>query len=138
MTMPPTEPSLPTSMVPLLLLAITTLAGVVVYLFTYYNKRDREHTKEREGWAKEREGWAVERERWERTRSEYRAELEARYREDYRTLYDQQRKYEAESRQADADRMEAIEKLAAEANTKVASVLEKICERYIGPGRRSH
>lgn len=135
---PPTEPSLPTSLVPLLVLAITALAGVVAYLFHFYNKRDRAHTKEREEWFQERERWAVERERWERTRTELRAEYEGRYREDYRVLYEAQRKHEEDSRRADADRWEAVAQVAAEANTKVATALDRFHDIYIGPRRRSH
>lgn len=137
---PPTDPVVPTSLVALLLLGISALGGVIAYLFNYYNKRDKEHAKEREAWAKEREAWAteraVERERHNHARAEIRAEYETRYREDYRQLYEQQREHEEASRRADADRMETIERTAAEANAKVAAVLEKIYDRYIGPGVR--
>lgn len=137
---PPTDPAIPTSLVALLLLGISILGGVIAYLFNYYNKRDKGHAMEREAWAKEREAWAVERvverERFNHARAELRAEYETRYREDYRQLLEQQRQHEEEGRRADADRMETIERTAAEANAKVAQVLEKIYDRYIGPGAR--
>lgn len=135
MTMP-TEPALPTSLVPLLVLGITALAGVIGYLFVFYSKRDDKHTKEREEWALERERWAVERERWERARTEIRAEYDARYRDDAERVYREQREYEETSRRADADRMESIARIAAEANTKVAAALDKFYDIYIGPRRR--
>lgn len=141
--MPPTDPAIPASLVPLLVLAVVTLGGVVAYLFVFYNKRDKAyaaerkvHASEREMWAVERERWAVERERWERTRTEVRAEYDARYRDDAERLYREQREYEETSRRADADRMESIARIAAEANTKVAMALEKFYDIYIGPRRR--
>jgi hypothetical protein len=133
--MPALEPA-PTTLIPLLVVAITALAGVVGYLWRYYSKRDEVHGKEREEWHAERERWAVERERWDRVRAELRADYEARYREDYRQLLEDQRKHEEDSKRADADRMESIERITAEANAKVAVVLERIYERYIGPGPR--
>lgn len=133
---PPTDPAIPTSLVALLLLGISILGGVIAYLFNYYNKRDKGHATEREAWAKEREAWAVERERHNHARAELKAEYETRYREDYRLLWEQQRQHEDEGRRADADRMETIERTAAEANAKLALVLEKIYDRYIGPGAR--
>lgn len=137
------EPAIPTSLIPLLVLGITVLAGVISYLFLFYNKRDKEHAKERKEWAAERdvwaaerERWAVERERWERMRTELRAEYDARYRDDAERLYREQREYEEDSRRSDADRMESIAKIAAEANTKVAAALDKFYDIYIGPRRR--
>lgn len=143
---PTTEPTIPTSLVPLLVLAIIALGGVIAYLFRFYSKRDdknarerAEHTREREEWAQERERWAVERERWERTRVELRAEYEARYREDYRAMCEVQRKHEEDARRADADRWESVAQVAAEANTKVAAALDRFHDIYIGnPRRRSH
>ena len=141
---PPTEPAIPTSLVPLLVLAIIALSGVIAYLFTFYSKRDKEHAKERkewfaerDEWAAERIRWAVERERWERTRTEIRAEYDARYRDDAERLYREQREYEETSRRTDADRMESIAKITVEANTKVAAALDKFHDIYVGPRRRT-
>ncbi len=130
--MPLPDPSnAPTSLVAVLVVAVVTLAGVIVYLFRYYSAKADQHAAERLLWAKEREAWAVER---EKTRTEF----ERQHREVLHKLYDEARQFEATSRREYAQHMEAVEQNAAAANERIGKVLEKIYERFISPRRASH
>jgi hypothetical protein len=125
------EASIPTSIAPLLGIAVVTLAGVVAFLWRYYSKRDEEHSKERELWV-------TERQRLERFQVELRAEYEAKYHETLKTLYDDAREHEATVRREYAENIEAVSQNAQMASDKVARVLDKIYETYIVPRRPPH
>jgi len=133
--MPAAEPSIPTSLIPLLITAIVALCGVVAYLFRYYSKRSEDHGKEREVWAKEREMWAVERTRLERFQVELRAEYEAKYHETLTTLYKEARESESTARREYAENMEIVAQKAAEASDKVTAVMNRIYDYLIRPRR---
>lgn len=136
--MPAVEPSVPTSLVPLLIATILALAGVIAYLFRYYSKRAEDHGKEREAWAKEREAWAVERTRHERFQIELRAEYEAKYHETLSTLYKETRESEAAVRREYAENIDSVAQKAAEASSKLAAVMDKIYDYLIRPRRTPH
>src|SRR5215470_2700540 len=132
------EPSIPTSLIPLLITAILALAGVIAYLFRYYSKRAEDHGKEREAWSKEREAWAAERARLERFQIDLRAEYEAKYHSTLETLYKEARENEALARREYAENMESVAQKAAEASSKVAAVMDKIYDYLIRPRRAPH
>jgi flagellar basal body-associated protein FliL len=132
------EPTIPTSLAPLLIAAVLALAGVIAYLFRYYSKRAEDHGKESEAWGKEREAWAAERARLERFHVELRAEYEAKYHETLNTLYKEARENEATARREYAENMESVAQKAAEASSKVAAVMDKIYDYLIRPRRPPH
>jgi len=140
--------SAPTTILPLLVVAIMALAGVIAYLFRYYSKRvsllekerlEREiaHAKERESLAKEREAWAVERTKLEGYRVELRAEYEGKHRDLLRSVYDDLREYENNARREYAENMETVAGKAAEASDKIGVILDKFYDRFVGGPRRS-
>lgn len=138
----PVEPSTPTSLVPLLVIAVVALAGVIAYLFRFYTGRmeakDAILSKEREERAKERENWVVERTRHERFQVELRAEYEAKYRETHKTLHEDAREHEDRARREYAENIEAVSQNVQAASDKVTQVLDKIYDRYISPRRPTH
>lgn len=130
--------TMPTSLITVLTIAVTTLAGVIVYLWRYYDRKlealAQEHKAEREIHAKEREGWAAERARADSIRMELRAEYEAKHREVMKTVYDDARAREDMIRREYAANMESVSDKANESSEKVAVVLDKLKD-HIG-GRR--
>jgi hypothetical protein len=131
----PAEPSLPTSLAPLLIATILALAGVIAYLFRYYSKRAEDHGREREAWAREREAWGAERVRLERFHVELRAEYESKYHETLTTLYKEARENEAAARREYAENMDSVAQKAAEASARVATVMDKMYDYLIRPRR---
>ena len=133
------EPAVPTSLVPLLVIAVVALAGVIAYLFRFYTGRmeakDATLAKEREERAKERENWVIERTRHERFQVELRAEYEAKYHEMHKTLYEDAREHEDKARREYTENIEAVSQNVQAASDKVTQVLDKIYDRYISPRR---
>lgn len=126
------DPGIPTSWAPMLIIAIIALSGAIVILWRYYAGElkgiNAERLKEREAWAVERERWAVERER-------LRGEYDKRYIVDLERIHKEARDHEAAVRREYAENMEIVASKAEESLNKVAAVLDKIYDRYIGPRR---
>lgn len=144
----PVDPAqVPTSLVAVLVIAVAALAGTIVYLFKYYanrladgEKSRLEHDKEI---ATERLQWAVERTRFEGYREEHRAEYEAKHRQLVeqqavitRELYDALREHDNTARREYAANMEVVADKASEAADKIAAVLDKFYDRFVGSPRR--
>ena len=141
----PSEPP-PTSLVTVFIIAITTLSGVIAYLFRYYSSRqaaiEEQRLKREEEHAHERTGWAVERAELKSYNDDLRAEYEAKFRanserhaETVRALYDVGRDHENAARREYLQNMEVVAAKAAEANDKIGAVLEKALERSLGARR---
>jgi flagellar basal body-associated protein FliL len=134
----PVEPSTPTSLVPLLIIAVVALAGAIAYLFRFYSGRmeakDALLAKEREERAKERENWVVERTRHERFQVELRAEYETKYHDTLKTLYDDAREHEDTARREYTENIETVSANAQAASEKVTRVLDKLYD-YLAPRR---
>lgn len=126
MTMP--DPT-PTSLISVLVVAVVSLAGVVVFLFKYYSDKmsardaaDRATDKEL---ALERTAWAAERGAHENYRDRIRAEFEEKHRilaermaDSIRQVYETSRKHDDETTRElldnlDAARREFLESLEA-------------------------
>ena len=82
--------------------------------------------------AKEREVWASERTRLEGMHDRIRAEYAAREAENLRKLYEDARQSENEMRREYIQNMEAVAKIAAEADEKLGNALRKISDRLTG------
>ncbi len=135
------EPSVPTSLVPLLIVAVVALAGTVAFLFRHYSKcmaaLEASRAKEREDRAQEREEWVLERARHELERAhherrqvEVRAEYESRHREVLKSLYDDAREHEDRTRREYAENIEVVAEHQAKASERVTQVLDKIYDRF--------
>jgi hypothetical protein len=129
-----------------LVIAVTALAGVVVYLFKHYQgklaeletdrrEREAEHTRERVTWVQERT-------RLEGAELQVRGEFEAKHRALLDTqvkivseLHEAAREHENASRREFATTMEMVADKGTEASEKVAAVLDKFLDRFV-TGRR--
>jgi hypothetical protein len=131
-TAEPILPGIPTSWAPMLIIAIVALAGAIVILWRYYALELKTLNAER---LKERELWAEERERWVGERERIRAEYDKRYILELERLHKEGREHEATVRREYAENMEIVAAKAEESNGKVAAVLDKIYNRFIGPRR---
>jgi|SRR5262245_2656963 len=142
----PADPATPTSLVTVLIVAITALAGVIAYLFRYYSSRqaayEEQRLKREDEHAKERTAWAVERAELKGYSEELRAEFEAKFRaaterhaETVRSLYDVGRDHENAARREYLQNMEIVATKAAEAHDKIGAVLEKALDRSLGARR---
>jgi len=146
--------AIPDGMIPLTLVTalviamITTLTGVIAYLFKHFVTERKTAASERgrliEEMAKERQEWAVDRVRLEMQGRELRIEFETKHRElierhadALRQLYEDAREHETLARREYAANMEVVAEKAREAQDKVGTVLDKLYNRYVG-GRRSH
>lgn len=150
----PIDP-IPTTVVPLLIIAVVALAGVVVFLWKYYagrlaaleearQERDDERSREREQWTLERIKWAAERAVLEEHDVELRAEFEERHRvliERHaaliRSMHEEAREQEAIARREYTANMEIVALKAAEANSKIGAILDRCLERFVGARRPS-
>lgn len=148
---PTIDSPVPTSLVVLLIIAVTALAGVIGYLFQFYSKRMAQAAADQRVEAdkqhQERVSWALERARMEATMqaasNALRAEYEAKHRilaeqhaKALGDLFDASREHEDQARREYLENIESVSQKAAEANTKVAAVLDKFYERYVGGPRR--
>ena len=131
-----TDLPVPTSLISVLIIAVTVLSGVIVFLFKYYSGQ---HDKV----ASERTQWAVDRARLEDQRDNIeltlRAEYEARHRalaeenaKALRDLFDRAREHENVARREYLANMEVLAAEAAKANEKIGIVLEKALDRFVG------
>jgi biopolymer transport protein ExbB/TolQ len=142
----PADPATPASLVTVFIIAITTLAGVIAYLFRYYSGRqataEEQRLKREDEHAHERTAWALERAELKSYNDDLRAEYEAKFRaavdrhaETVRALYDVGREHENAARREYLQNMEIVAAKAAEANDKIGAVLEKALERSLGARR---
>jgi Tfp pilus assembly protein PilV len=123
-----TDPSVPTSLVAVLVIGVSALAAVIAYLFRHYQKRE-------DAYQQERLAWVAERTRLELVETKLRAEYETRHREILETLHVAQREHENLVRREYAHNMEAVAATAQEANEKIGTVLDKFLDRFVGPRR---
>jgi hypothetical protein len=142
------DPAIPTSLATVFVIAITTLAGVIAYLFRYYSGRqaniEEQRLKREDEHARERTTWVLERAELKNYNDDLRAEFEAKFRanserhaETVRTLYDVGRDHENAARREYLQNMEVVAAKAAEANDKIGAVLEKALERSLGNRRNT-
>ena len=142
------EPTIPTTQLSLLIAAIVALAGVIAYLFRFYSNRlkdigdaqklrDDEHAKERAQWAVERSSAAMVR---ETTDAKIRAEFEEKHRvivaeqvKMMAELHEQAREHENTACREFAQNMETVATKAGEASDRIAAVLDKFYDRFVGP-----
>lgn len=143
-------PEVPKTLIGALAIAVSALAGTIVYLWRFYQGRMSKADKTRrlldETHAKEREAWAVERtsthESFETERAHLRLEFEEKHRilvEDYlkkaQDLYQLSREDQRAARKEFAEIMEIVSKEATKSSEKIATVLEKFYDRFVGPRR---
>jgi ATPase subunit of ABC transporter with duplicated ATPase domains len=148
--MPVADPAIPTSLITVLIIAVTALAGVVGFLFKHYqgklaevekDRRDREAQQ-----AQERAAWALERTRLEREQENFELRVRAEFEAKHRAMLDNQvkmtseiheaaREQETTSRREFAATMEMVADKSTEASEKVAAVLDKFLDRFV-TGRR--
>lgn len=124
------------SLVSVLVLAVTTLSGVVVYLWRYYSgkvdKLESELRSSGKAHAEEREKWAVERTQLNGFRDQTRAEYAQRYADDLRKLYAEARERDDQVRRENAANAEALAARAAEERAKIGDALTKLAEWAAG------
>ena len=136
----PTEPTMPTTVVSILVIAVTALATVVAFLFKYYSGRqaaaellyrvrEEEITKERITWARELKAIRTEFEMKHRAMLEGQVKIMA-------DLHEEAREHENMARREFAENMELVASKASEASEKIAAVLDKFYDRFVGPRRR--
>lgn len=139
------DPNVPTSVIVLLGIAVSALAGVIAYLFKYYSGRMKEsedhRLKSEEVHAQERQTWAVERERLGNARNELRLEFEVKHREMLERAVDAMRELEAKLRaeyvrlvesveESNTTNMKILADKADEANQRMSTVMEKLATRF--------
>lgn len=141
------EPNnIPTTLVGALILAVTALAGVVVYLFKLYvgrnttaeanaAKKDEDVARMRAAWDVERESWEAERMRLLMEYERKRADLAEGYAMETGEIRDGALVREDALRKDFGDRLERISAEAAKAAHAQVEVLTKLKERFIGPRR---
>lgn len=144
------EPTVPTSLLTVLIVAVTTLAGVVAFLWKHYQgKLDKlaEVNKQVDALNyQERLAWAAERQRLAQSQEEFevrlRLEFEGKHRmvlEDYAKrlaeAIDGAREREDAIRREFTTNMELIAGKAESSQAKLALVLDKFYERYVSPRR---
>lgn len=130
----------PSWMIAALVAVITTLAGVVAYLFKRYERRDDRREK---AMAEEREKMATERAKWALEREQLRADFSAKHAElsdDYATGLREERKtsmdHEDEIRAEFAAIMERVATEAGKSSAALVEMLQKFYDRFVGPQRR--
>lgn len=132
----PTPDPVPTSLVAVLIIAVTALAGVIVYLWRHYANQEKDREKERlkreVDFANERAGWAAERAKLEARSDVVRDEIEAEYEAKFREVLEASRKHEDEIRRDFARNIDVIAAQANASTDKIVTVLDKFYERYVG------
>lgn len=136
-----TAATIPPYLIAILLTAVAALAGTVAYLFKH-------HTTKQDEAAKERLAWALERQKFDTAREDYEAALRLEYETKHRViledhikmmtaLHDDAREHEDLVRREFAQLMETVAARAASSQDKVAQVLDKMYDRYVGPRSRA-
>lgn len=126
-----------------LIAAVITLAGVIVFLFTYYSGRleqgEKQRSKLQDDIAQERISWAVERTRWESADVEIRAQYEEKHRalleqqaHRMQAIYDAAREHENRARKEFTENMEIVASKVESLADKLGAVLEKLLDRALG------
>lgn len=143
-------PEVPTTLIGALALAVTALAGVIVYLWRFYQGRMAKASKaqlaQAEKHAEERQQWALERQRLlqtdddlmrmrEELETRLRAEFEEKHRRVVDDVYRQAREDMREARKDFAEIMGAVQSEASKSSEKLAAVMDKFYDRYVGPRR---
>ncbi len=144
-------PETATNVVPLLLIAISTLAGAVVVLFRMYTTRlekketallalTKAHAAERAQWAVERTELVNDMDTQDvKLRLEYETrhrEISERYAQEQRRISEDHRDHEDGVRREYADNMEAVATEAGRQSAATIEVMNKLYERFIGPRPR--
>jgi hypothetical protein len=147
----PEDATIPPYLIAILIAAVVSLAGVVAYLFKHFSTKQSEAEAERrlqeKESAKERLGWALERQKLDTTREEYETALRLEYETKHRIvlenhikvmteLHEASREHEDLVRREFAQNMEMVASKAMEASDKVAAVLDKFYDRFVGPRSR--
>lgn len=147
----PTEPTLPTSLITVLIVAITTLAGVIAYLWKHYQSRLDEINKVNNiadaGVYQERLGWTAERVRLGQAQEDFEIRLRLEFEAKHRLVVEDCAKRVAEAVQAARDREDAVRREFADnmgtiatkmesGQAKLALVLDKFYDRYVSPRSR--
>jgi len=145
-----TDPVVPTSLITVLIIAVTALSGVVAYLFKHYQNKLSEMEKDRREreaqQVQERAAWAQERVRLEKEQETFeirvRGEFEGKHKlvlehqvKMVTDLHEAAREHETASRREFATTMEMVADKSTEASEKVAAVLDKFLDRFV-TGRR--
>jgi tRNA splicing ligase len=135
----PSDTTIPPYLIAVLIAAVTALAGTVAYLFKHFS------TKEAES-AKERMAWALERQKFDTQRDEYEIALRLEYEARHRVVLENHIKMMATSHEASRDHedlvrrefaqlMETVSSKATEGSDKVAAVMDKFYDRFVGTRR---
>lgn len=139
----------------MLTIAITTLCGVIAFLFRLYLSRNKEISKEQELMVKERGDWAIERAKltsdlamerakmaadFELKEVETRADYEKKFRELIerydgiaRRDSDNHRAHEDQVRKDFAEIMERVSAEAGKSSQALVQMLQKFYDRMVGP-----
>lgn len=143
----------PPWLIVLLVSAIGTLGGVIVYMFKRYerreDRRDKAITEERAAMNAERTQWKIDREKMaaehdaelETARAEYeaaRAQLAQRFSDALRDEIKTARAHEDAVREEFATIIERIDAQATEASKALVEMLQKFYDRFVGPRSRSY
>ncbi len=143
-------PEVPTTLLGAFALAIIVLAGVITYLWRFYQGRmakaakaqlaaEREHADERQQWALERQRLTEDKDGIIKMREELEAALRAEYEERQRRfiqdVYAQAREDQREARKDFAEIMAVVQREATAQAEKLTVVLDKFYDRYVGPRR---
>ncbi len=116
-------------------IAAFLFAGVIVFLFKFYNRRIDLLTAERESWLKKEASWDAEL-----------AKLRLEYEEKHRALVetttkemreerDNNRDHEDAARKEFAEMMEAVSEASTKSSQALVDVLGKFYDRFVGPTR---
>ncbi|HWW61203.1 MAG TPA: hypothetical protein VN181_07540 [Thermoanaerobaculia bacterium] len=149
--MTPEPATIPTSLLTVLIVAVTTLAGVIVYLWKHYQaKLDKIAEVEKEvdkGVHQERLLWAAERQRLAQAQEDFEVRLRLEFETKHRAAVEDCAKRVADAVQASRDREDSIRREYAEnmtlvaeraeaSSAKLATVMEKFYDRYVSPRSR--
>ena len=133
---PPSIDAAPTSLVAMLVIAVVALAGVIAFLWRYYDGRikgfEEQRIKDDAQHAKERQDWAVERATLQAFRDQLSAEYAKRHADDMRNLYDRALEHENAARREYIANMDSVAAKAAESQDKIGSVMQKMADRLGG------
>lgn len=147
--MGPETASLPGWQYGLLGVAAFVFAGVIVYLFKFYTRRERRWEFERKAFAEERKAFAVKEASWDDEREKERLRIRGEYEEKHRELVEKYSDDVREEREANrvhedavrrefSEAMEAISEKASASSQALVEMLQKFYDRFVGPSRGRH
>jgi flagellar basal body-associated protein FliL len=144
-------PNIPPYLVAILVAAVLGLAGTVAYLFKHYSGKlsDVEDLRRRQAdaIAQERQAWALERQKFDDQRDDFELKIRVEYETKHRALLETQvkliaelhevgRLHENEVRREFAELMATVADKAQESSDKIANVMDKFYNRYVGSRSR--